>query len=130
MYVEANTLAPVIKQTECGCLGETMTYECTVEGGPGGATVFTGSALNCPSDEVLYLYHGNFSAESGGTNTSCDNGSTVAQSLYVQNNLYISQLNVTVTHDTVGQTIQCGYYRMGDNYTTLSASPMYTGTVY
>ena len=106
-----------------------MTYECTVEGGPGGATVWTGSALNCPSDNGLYLSHEHFT-KPGGTTTSCDNGSTVAQSLYVQNNFYISQLNITVTHDTAGQTIQCGYYTMGDNYTTLSASPMYTGTVY
>ena len=38
----------------CGCSAshESLIYECTVMGGPGGATVWTGTALNCPSDEI------------------------------------------------------------------------------
>jgi hypothetical protein len=38
----------------------------------------------------------------------------VAQSLSVQDNLYTSQLNITVTHNVAGKTIICFYDGMGD----------------
>ena len=41
-------------------------------------------------------------------------GATVAQSLYVNNNLYTSQLNITVTHDLTGRAIMCTYDGMGN----------------
>ena len=81
-------------------------------GGPGGATVWTGTALNCPSDEIVLL-HGRFT-QSDGTIRSCNHEATVAKSLYVNNNLYISQLNITVTHDLTGRAIMCAYDGMGD----------------
>ena len=78
-------------------------------GSPFGATVWTGSVLNCPSDEIVLL-HSRFTGP-GGTIRSCNNGATVAQSLYVQDNLYTSQLNITVTRDIPGKTITmtCAY---------------------
>lgn len=84
------------------CLDWTLTYECTVMGGLGGATVWTGTALYCP----IFLSHWYFT-DSGGISGSCNNGATVAQSLSVQDNLYTSQLNVIVTHDVAGKTIMC-----------------------
>ena len=98
-------------------------------GGPGGATVWTGTALNCPSDEIV-LFHGRFT-QSDGTIRSCNNGATVAQSVYVRNNLYTSQLNVTVTHDVMGRTIMCGYDAMGDLNSTneLLLSAMIPGMI-
>ena len=85
-------------------------------GGPRGATVWTESALNCPSDEITLL-HQRFT-QSGGTIRSCNNGATVVQSLYVKNDLYTSQLNVTASHNVVGKTIMCVYDAMGDHNTT------------
>ena len=74
-----------------------------------GATVWTGSALNCPSDEIV-LTHRSFTRNNlHGKMRTCNNGSTVAQSLFVRNNLYISQLNITVTQNAVGKTITCIY---------------------
>ena len=82
-------------------------------GGPGGGTVWTGTALNCLSGEIILL-HQRFT-ESDGTIRSCNNGATVAQSLYVQDNLYVSQLNITVTHNILGKTVTCVYDNMRDN---------------
>ena len=86
------------------CLDWTLTYECTVMGGLGEATVWTGTALYCS----IFLSHWYFT-DSDGISGSCNNGATVAQSLSVQDNLYTSQLSVTVTHDVAGKTIMCIY---------------------
>ena len=96
----------LVSTSECDCHDQTLTYECTVTGGPGGATVWTGSALNCPGGETVLL-HRRFT-KSRGIMGTCNNGSTVAQSLSVQNNnLYTSQLDVTVTQNATGKTIMC-----------------------
>ena len=39
----------------------------------------------------------------------CNNGSIVAQSLWEQDGCYTSQLNVTVTTDMIGTSIECVY---------------------
>ena len=95
--------------SRCACPGDTLTYECTIMGSSGGATVWTGTALNCPSDEIV-LFHQRFT-ELGGTIRSCihNNGATVAQSLSVRNDLYTSQLNITITRNLVGKVIMCVY---------------------
>ena len=88
------------------CLDWTLTYECTVMGYLSGTIVWTGTAPNCPNDEMLlvhrYFPHQDVIFE------SC-NGTIVAQSLSVQDNLYTSQLSVTVTHEAAGKTIMCFY---------------------
>ena len=96
----------------CNCLNQTLIYECTVIGDHGGATVWTGTALNCPSDEIILL-HRRFTQSDGATR-SCNNGATVAQSLSVQDNLYTSQLNVTIVPNVAGKSIMCFYDGMGD----------------
>ena len=92
-------------------------------GGPGGATVWRGTALNCPSDEIVLL-HRRFT-ESDGAIRSCNNGATVAQSLSVQDNLYTSQLNVTIVPNVAGKSIICLYDGMGDG-TSSNASQFST----
>ena len=78
-------------------------------GSSGGATIWTGTALNCPSDEIV-LFHQHFTkTELGGIVRTCNHGTTVAQSLYFRNNYYYSQLNVTITHDVMERTIMCAY---------------------
>ena len=83
----------------CVCPGDTLTYECTVMGGIW--TVWTGSAFNCYE---IALLHSRFM----NTRTyTCNNGAIVAQSLSVEGNYYTSQLNVTITPDIIGKTIEC-----------------------
>ena len=82
-----------------------MTYECTVVGDRRGVTIWTGTALNCPSDEVL-LFHRRFTRLD---RITCNNGATVAQILHTLNNSYTSQLNITVTRDIDGTSITCVY---------------------
>ena len=105
----------LIPTNGCGCYGKTLTYECTIMGGPGGATVWTGSALgDCASEEIV-LFHRRFT-EPHGTVRSCINGAATAQSINVHNNLkiYTSRLNITVTNNVAGATIMCIYDAMGD----------------
>ena len=100
----------------CVCPGDILAYQCTVMGGSGGATVWIGTALDCPSEEIILL-HQHFT-ESGGTIRSCNNSeTTVPQSPYVQDDFYTSQLNVTIELDIAGKTVICVYDSM-DNYTT------------
>ena len=106
----------LVSTSGCGCFGETLVYECTVMGEPGGATVWTGSAFDCRSNEITLLHR--LFTHSSGTSRECNNGSIVGRSLSVEGNLYTSQLNVTVTHDLAGKTILCVYDNMGNNATS------------
>ena len=73
-----------------------------------GFTIWTGTAFNCSaSDYAILLLHNRFSSK--GDHGSCSNGAIVARSLSVEDNNYTSQLNVTVTPDTAGKTIECLY---------------------
>ena len=73
----------LVSTSRYGCFGEFLTYECTIMGSSGEATVWTGTALrNCPNHEITLL-HQRFT-EFGGIIRSCNNGTTVAQSCSVQ----------------------------------------------
>ena len=68
------------------CLGNTLTYQCTVMGGPGGATVWRGTALSCTmSDHEIVLLHSRFESDTG-TFRTCSNGAIVGRSLRVEDN--------------------------------------------
>ena len=88
----------------CACPGGTLTYECSIVGDQGGATIWFGNAFNCASNESV-LFHSRFTDT--GTLDECNNGAIVARSLSANGNIYTSQLNVTVTPDTAGKTITC-----------------------
>jgi hypothetical protein len=91
----------------CTCPGDTLTYECTAMGG--GPTVWTGSAFNCSSSShMILLLHNRFSSSKGDYG-SCNNGAIVGRSVSAEGNSYTSQLNVTITPDTAGKTIECEY---------------------
>ena len=74
-------------------------------GRAGGATAWSGTAFDCPNNEIILLHsafksgHGAFGA--------CNNEAIVAQNLGVENSYYTSQLNVRLTSDVVGKTITC-----------------------
>ena len=85
------------------CPGDLVTYECTIK--KTGSTVWAGDAFNCSgTDNEIVLLHSRFHNEING---SCNNGAIVARSLSVEGENYTSQLNVTVTPDTAGKTVEC-----------------------
>ena len=95
--------------SEYACPGDLLTYECIATGGSDiGATIWTGSAFNCPSsgNDHVYITDNVY---------TCNNGTIVARSFSVKGNNYTSQLNVTVTPNTAGKTIKCIQY---DGYIT------------
>ena len=47
-----------------------------------------------------------------GARESCNDNSIVGQSLRVENGRHTSQLNVAVTLNNVGKTIECAYYNV------------------
>ena len=109
----------------CVCPGDILTYECTVMGA--GTTVWAGNAFNCPSyDNEISLLHSRFMSDNVYYHT-CNNGAIVARSLSVDGNNYTSQLNVTVTPETIGKTIECHYDDGRFVYTRFSSTISITG---
>jgi hypothetical protein len=108
----------------CVCPGETLSYECTVM--ESGYILWTGSAFNyLSSSNEIWFYH-IFST----TYKMCNNGAIVARGLNVEGNNYTSQLNVTITPDTAGQTIDCLHYNLTQDIVTCifsSIIPTITG---
>ena len=73
-----------------------------------GSTIWTGSALHCLSvNNEIVLLHSRFLYNGNGQLSYCNNGAIVARILSVEGNNYTSQLNVTITPDTPGETIEC-----------------------
>ena len=101
-----------------------MSYECTVTGG--GGTVWTGSAFNCYRyNNEIVLFNSRFDT---GTYGTCNNGAIVGRSLSVDGNNYTSQLNVTITPDIAGKTIEClNYDKTDDILIFTSIIPTITG---
>ena len=70
--------------------------------------MWTGTAFDCSSGEIPLLH--TYYKRDGGTFGECNNGNIVARSLRVEDSNYTSQLNVTVTPDVIGKTIECVNY--------------------
>ena len=112
----------------CACPGDTLTYKCTVVGGIlGGATVWKGTAFDCPLNEIALL-HPRFTSAIG-TYGVCNSGAIVARSFSVEGNNYTSQLNVTFTSDIAGETIMCVHDTISSNIIQLSAVIPTTGNI-
>ena len=93
-----------------------MTFECSVVGEPHGITIWRGTALDECEDQEISLRHNRFT-EPMGARESCNNNTIVGQSLRVENGLYTSELNVTITSDNVGKNITCAYYNVTETTT-------------
>ena len=73
-----------------------------------GTTVWRGSAFDCASSEISLL-HNNYNSTMRAYG-ECNNGSIVAQGLRTENGVtYISQLNISVSTNIIGRTIECLY---------------------
>ena len=74
--------------------------------------MFQGNLFNCSSsDDQIALLHSRFNTINGRANGTCNNNKIHGYSLSVDtsSNCYISQLNITVSQDMIGKTIQCVY---------------------
>ena len=87
----------------CVCPGHVATYECTIVGGF--ATVWQGSAFNCTGNEISLL-HNRFMLNQEKI-AECNDGAIVGRNLRIENDCYISQLNVTVSYNMLGKDIKC-----------------------
>ena len=77
-------------------------------GMPGGSTVWQGEAIDSHNSEITLL-HSRFTSPDG-TTGECNDGDIVAlimRSLGVEDNLYTSQLRVTVSAAITGKNITC-----------------------
>ena len=91
--------------SECTCPGQQLSYECTTVGPV--ATVWLGSAFQCENNNIL-LRHSQFTSLQGVSGT-CNNGAIAGHSRRVEENCFTSQLNITVSSNMNGQTVQCAH---------------------
>ena len=100
----------------CVCPGDIIvTYECTVFGGYGVATVWKGNFFHCSNgkQEIQYAHSPLTSEEGMDSNVRiCNDGKIVGRIIRVENESLTSQLSVALTNDT-GGSIEC----IGDNGT-------------
>lgn len=93
----------------CLCPGETVTYQCSVP--PGIATVWRGSAFNCPStSNAIVLHHSQYT--SGNSSGECSDHDILGRGVSVVNSTYVSILNVTVNSNYPyyrNKMIECVY---------------------
>ena len=101
------TCANFTAMSECFCLGQTLSYECTTEGPI--STVWQGTTFQCVGNRIV-LRHSQFTAPQG-TTGECNNGliTIAGRSLRVEGNCYTSQLNVTVSFGLNNHTVECAY---------------------
>ena len=102
----------------CVCPGDTLTYECMVIGNQLGTTVWPGTAFDCANGEISLLHSAYTENSVLRAYDECNNGLTVALGADVADSVcYISQLNITVSVDMIGKSIECHY---DDSNTTTS----------
>ena len=93
-----------MKKNDCSCEGYNQIYECTIFGV--GATLWRGSAFNCPgtNDEIII-----FQSTNTLSHLNCNDGAITARIIRVESTSYTSQLTVNVSEDLIGQNISCAY---------------------
>ena len=85
------------------CPEDILVCVCSVNGG--GATIWKGSIINCPGNgNEIVLSH---SAFDNGVTKTCNDRNIVAYDIGVTNNIYSSQLNVTVSREMHNETVEC-----------------------
>ena len=100
----------------CLCPGDSLTYQCTVMGEPGGITVWMGSAFNCTSHDIQ-LFHSDYQSTEGAHGDCGDIvGHSVRTNIHTTNGVnstavihYTSQVTVPINSETMGRIIECIY---------------------
>ena len=100
-----------VSSNDCACPGDIVTYECTVFGGSGVTTVWKGNFFHCSNGkQVIEFVHSQLTSEEGVVGSIvriCNNGNIVGRIVRVENEHLTSQLNVTLTNDIAGESIEC-----------------------
>ena len=109
-------------KSNCVCPGYTLTLECTVVGTPLGTTVWQGSFFDCSNGIILLHDSNRFMFEK----KDCNNGSIVGQGLAINGNRYTTQLNITVSDNVIGESIEC-YYNFNEQILVESLTINTTG---
>lgn len=98
------------ENSSCGCVGDTLIYNCTVSGGI--STAWQGSAFdNCR----IILLHSHFASGRGSSRT-CNQGRIIGQSqrysinYFTNVSYYTSYLRVTALPELNNTDIQCLHY--------------------
>ena len=100
--------------SDCVCPGDIVMYECTVFGGIGATTIWKSDFFQCSSGKKLIeLVHRPLTEGEEYHTRICNNGNIAGRIVKVENNSYTSQLNITLTYDIAGESIEC----IGDNGT-------------
>jgi hypothetical protein len=91
----------------CVCPGEEVTYTCSILGG--GATLWSGSTLDCQPDGITLRHSGSFQP---GTFTYCNGDITseivgIREIVGIQGDCYISRLNFTAMAKFNSTSIDC-----------------------
>lgn len=103
--------------SDCTCPQHIMTYNCKVAGN--GFTVWRGSAFDCVlSGNEIILSHSSFGP---GAIRTCNDGHIVGRSLSMINNTFTSQLDVNVTSQLIGKSVEC-LYETGSSPATIIGS--------
>ena len=82
----------------------------------GGITVWRGTAFNCAGNEIT-LRHNTF--ESGDAAGECNNRAIVGRGLHKVNDCYTSQLNISISMEMIGRSVECAYDDLSGSNPTL-----------
>jgi hypothetical protein len=82
------------------CIGDILTFECTIMTGKG--TIWRGSAFDCASSgNEIVLFNSSVGDE------TCNNEKITGQVIKREGDNFTSQLNVILSSNLMGQTIEC-----------------------
>ena len=111
-------LCDLTKTSSCTCPNGVLTYTCVVNGL--GFTIWQGSAFECSAQgNRILLRHMSFTSDTMGR---CNGGGIVGRSLGVSEDVYTSQLTVTVTQNLINRIIECAYSPNGVTATPINST--------
>ena len=98
-------------KSNCVCPGYTITFaECTIVG-RSSTTVWNGTVFDCMINEIALRHNVNqFNTTAIGV---CNDGSILGRGIRVADNHYTSELNIMVSSDMIGKTVQCVHDDLG-----------------
>ena len=120
-YAISLSSANLLRCGSCFCPEGILVFSCSVNGG--GATVWKGSVFNCHGNNrnEITLRHSEFDNGVSEATGSCNDGNIVAYNIDVTNNIYSSQLNVTISPEMHNETVECIQYRVNSTSVTVGA---------
>ena len=94
--------------SSCTCLGQELTFECTVDGNGLAATYWQGSALQeCPNQNRVIIRHSQHLTRQNTTEECGSTGTVVGTPVSSVNRSYTSRLTINVSQHLNGSTIEC-----------------------